>query len=87
MEANKVVPALCRSVLTNRYAPPGCRLAQIDLLDDDDLDELHAQRIREMKAEALRREEAKKKGCVPLSLAPHTLRDHQECGTGTEQCS
>lgn len=46
------------------------RLAQIDLLDDDDLDELHAQRIREMKAEAMRREEAKKKGYVRLLALP-----------------
>jgi hypothetical protein len=69
MEATKVVPALCRVALTNYCAPPLCRLAQIDLLDDDDLDELHAQRIREMKAEAMRREEAKKKGWVSLSLS------------------
>uniref|UniRef100_A0A6U5BAK1 Thioredoxin domain-containing protein n=1 Tax=Hemiselmis andersenii TaxID=464988 RepID=A0A6U5BAK1_HEMAN len=35
---------------------------EVDLLDDEDLDELHAQRIREMKAEAMRRQEMAKKG-------------------------
>jgi len=35
---------------------------QMDLLEDEDLDELHAQRIKEMKQEAMRRQEQMRKG-------------------------
>merc|ERR1719183_1249994 len=34
----------------------------MDLLEDEDLDELHAQRIKEMKQEAMRRQEQMRKG-------------------------
>jgi hypothetical protein len=37
---------------------------QVDLLDDEDLEELHAQRLRELQAEARRQSEAAKRGCV-----------------------
>lgn len=35
---------------------------EVDLLEDEDLDQLHAQRIKEMKAEAMRRQEQARKG-------------------------
>lgn len=35
---------------------------EVDLLEDEDLDVLHAQRIKEMKAEAMRRQEQARKG-------------------------